>query len=159
MRKKQLQVKVPPGVESGATLRVSGEGDLGERGGPPGDLYVILQVRPHDIFQRQGDNLLIESPISFVQAALGTVIKVPTLDEEVDLEIKPGTQPGEVYTIRGKGVKHLRGSGSGDIRVGIRVLIPKKLTKEQEGLLQQFAQSSKENVKTSSGHKKRFNLF
>lgn len=158
-RKKTLKVKIPPGVDSGTTIRLAGEGQLGEHGGPPGDLYVMIQVKPHHIFTRQGDDLICEIPISFVQAALGTVVKVPILDGEYDLEIKPGTQPGEIYTIKDKGLKHLRGRGYGDMRVGIRVVIPRKLTKEQEELLEQFALISKDEVMDRTKHKKKFNIF
>ena len=104
-------------------MRLTGEGETGELGGPPGDLYVFIEIRPHDIFIRQGDDLYIEMPVSFVQATLGTTISVPSLDGEVDLEIKPGTQPGEIYSIKGKGVKHLRSNGHGSLNVGITVLL------------------------------------
>jgi len=158
-RKKQLKVKIPAGIDTGGTLRITGEGDLGEHGGPPGDLYVIIQVKPHELFIRQGDNLYIEVPISFIQATLGTTIKIPTLKESEDLEIKPGTQPNDVYTIKGNGIKHLRGGGHGDLKVGIRVVIPKKLSKEQEELLRSFADISDDMVKDPSRSKKRFSLF
>lgn len=159
VKKKQIKVKIPPGVDTGATMRVTGEGEAGELGGPPGDLYVFIEIKPHETFIRQGDDLYVEIPVSFVQAALGTTIKVPTLDGEVDLDIKPGTQPNEIYTIRDKGIKHLRANGIGSLNVGIKVEIPKKLTKEQEDLLQQFAKLSGETIKNpSKGKKKLFNF-
>jgi molecular chaperone DnaJ len=159
VRKKQIKVKIPPGVDTGATMRVSGEGEVGELGGPPGDLYVFIEIKPHDIFIRQGDDLYVEITLSFVQAALGTTIKVPTLEGEVDLNIKPGTQPSEIYTIRDKGIKHLRGNGTGSLNVGIKVEIPRKLTKEQEEILQQFAKLSGQNIKSTSKNKKKLFNF
>ncbi len=155
---KTLQVKIPAGVDNGATMRVSGEGELGQLGGPPGDLYVIIEVKAHEIFERQGDHLIIEMPISYTQAALGTTISVPTLDGESELEIKPGTQPGSVYTIRDKGIKHLRGSGHGNLRVTIDVIIPQKLSSEQRSLLEKLAEIEGDEIRKPS-KKKRFNIF
>lgn len=156
-RKKHLQVKIPAGVDNGAAMRITGEGELGELGGPPGDLYVIISVEPHEIFERQGDDLYLEQAISFTQATLGSASTVPTIDgESAELEIKPGTQPDDVYTLKGKGIKHLKGGGNGDLKVVIRVHIPKKITPEQEELLRKFAALSKDDV---AGHKKRFSLF
>lgn len=155
-RTKTLKAKIPAGVDTGSTMRLTGEGELGENGGPPGDLYVFIQIKPHEIFLRQGDDLYLEIPISFVQAALGASVKIPTLTEEHELEIKAGTQPGEVYAIKGKGIKHLRGGGYGDIKVGIRVTIPTKLTREQEDLLRQFAQTAKDDLGKG---KRKFSLF
>jgi molecular chaperone DnaJ len=158
-RTKALKVKIPAGVDTGSTMRLTGEGELGESGGPPGDLYVIIQVKPHELFVRQGDDLFLEIPVSFVQAALGATVKIPTLTGEHDLEIKPGTQPGDICSIKGKGIKHLRGGGSGDLKVGIRVVIPRKLTKEQEDLLRQFSQITKDDVREQGKGKKKFTLF
>ncbi len=152
-RKKKIKVKIPPGVDAGATMRVTGEGEAGDLGGPPGDLYVFIDIKPHETFIRQGDDLYIEATVSFVQAALGTTIKVPTLEGETDLEIKAGTQPNEIYTIKDKGIKHLRSNGSGALNVGIRVEIPKKLSKEQQEILQQFAKVTGESVKSHSKKK------
>lgn len=157
-RKKQIKVKIPPGVDTGATMRISGEGEAGDLGGPPGDLYVFIEVEPHDIFVRQGDDLYLDTTISFVQAALGTTIKVPTLDGETDLDIKPGTQPGDTYPIKDKGIKHLRAGGHGSLNVGVRVEIPRKLDKEQEELLRRFAETTRDTVKKSSRAKKLFNF-
>ncbi|MDT8273319.1 MAG: molecular chaperone DnaJ, partial [Desulfomonilia bacterium] len=156
VREKRLKVKIPPGVDTGATMRLTGEGEAGDLGGPPGDLYVFIQVKPHETFVRQGDDLYVEVPISFVHAALGTTIKVPSLDGEVDLEIKPGTQPNQVYSIKDHGIKHLRGSGKGALKVGIRVQIPTKLTREQDQLLRSFAEISKDTIKGSVKQKRSF---
>ncbi|MCU0576853.1 MAG: molecular chaperone DnaJ [Desulfobacterota bacterium] len=158
IKKKHLKVKIPAGVDTGATMRVPGEGELGELGGPPGDLYVFVNLKPHDTFIRQGDDLYLEMPISFVQAALGTTMKVPTLDGETDLEIKPGTQPDEIYTLKGKGIKHLRGGGQGSLHVGIKVEIPRKLTKEQSEILLKFAETIGDEVRDPK-KKKLFGRF
>jgi len=158
VRKKHLKVKIPAGVDTGATMRVPGEGELGELGGPPGDLYVVIAIKPHETFIRQGDDLYLEVPVSFVQAALGTTLKVPTLDGETDLEIKAGTQPDEIYSLKNRGIKHLRGGGQGSMHVGVKVEIPKKLTREQEDLLRRFAETSGEDVKDPK-RKKLFGKF
>lgn len=158
LQKRRLKVKIPPGVDTGATMRLPGEGELGEYGGGPGDLYVVISVKPHETFVRQGDDLYLEVPLSFVHAALGTTIKVPTLEGEIELEIKPGTQPGEIYTLKGKGIRHMKGSGQGSLHVGIRVEIPKKLTKEQEELLRRFAELAGEEIKDPK-RKKLFGRF
>jgi molecular chaperone DnaJ len=158
-KRKHLKVKIPAGVDTGATMRVPGEGEPGELGGPEGDLYVFINLKQHETFVRQGDDLYIEMPISFVQASLGASIKVPTLDGEAELDIKPGTQPNEIYTVKEKGVKHLRHSGHGSLHVGIRVEIPKKLTKEQEELLHKFAEIMGDDVKDSKNKKKLFGRF
>ena len=158
-RKRSLNVKIPAGVDSGMSMRLSGEGELGSLGGPPGDLYVVITVKPHEIFEREGSDLLIEWPVSFVQAALGTTVKVTSLDGEEDLEIKPGTQPHTVYTIRGKGVKHVKGSARGDLKVIINVVIPDSLSNEQRELLMKYAEISGDEIKAPSKNKKRFNIF
>ncbi len=159
-RKKKLKVKIPPGVDTGATMRLTGEGELGEFGGPPGDLYVFIEIKPHDTFIRQGDDLYIEVTVSFVQAVLGTTLSVNTLDGEVEVDIKAGTQPGEIYTIKDKGIKHLRANGHGSLNVGVKVEIPKKLSKEQEDLLRKYAELSQDGVKNPPrGKKKLFNRF
>jgi molecular chaperone DnaJ len=156
LRKKHLKIKIPPGVDTGATMRLTGEGEAGDLGGPPGDLYVFINVKPHETFIRQGDDLYIEMTISFVQAALGTILKVPTLEGgETELEIKPGTQPSEIYTIKNKGIKHLRHSSQGSLHVGIKVDIPKKITKEQEELLRKYAQTTEGEATTQPKNKKK----
>jgi molecular chaperone DnaJ len=145
---RKIKVKIPPGVDTGSKLRLAGEGELGERGGPSGDLYVIIHVKPHRFFIRQGDNLIYEAPISFVQAALGAEIEVPTLDGgKVKLKIPEGTQPGTRFRIKGKGMPHLRGYGRGDLHVRVNVVIPKKLNEKQKELLRKFAEISGEDIK------------
>jgi molecular chaperone DnaJ len=137
----KVTVKIPPGVEGGMRLRVAGKGEAGDRGGPPGDLYVFLHVEPHDLFRREGDDIFCELPISFVQAALGATIEVPTLDGPQEIEIPRGSQPGDFVRIPGKGVPRLNGYGRGDQIVRFKVLIPTSLTPEQEQLLREFAET------------------
>jgi len=145
-RERKIEVKIPPGVDTGNRLRVAGEGEAGAQGGPPGDLYVFIQVRPHELFRRQGDDLFFESPVSFAQAALGTEIEVPTLDGAVKLKVPEGTQPGTSFRLRGKGIPHLRGYGRGDQHVRININIPQKLTGKQSELLREYARLAGESV-------------
>jgi molecular chaperone DnaJ len=142
----KIKLRIPAGVDTGARLRSSGNGEAGLRGGPPGDLYVVLHAKAHDIFQRDGDDLLCEVPVSFVQAALGTEVQVPTLGEKATIKIPPGTQPGTMFRLRGKGVKNLQGYGNGDLHVRINVEVPAHLTSAQKAKLQEFAESCDENV-------------
>ncbi len=137
-RERTLSVRIPGGVETGTTIRLSGEGELGMHGGPPGDLYVYLTVEEHALFQREGQDVICAVPISFVQAALGTEIEVPTLTGPSKLKIPAATQPGHVFRLRGKGFPHLRGAGTGDQLCRIMVEVPTKLTAKQKELLQEF---------------------
>lgn len=138
--RRRLEVSIPAGVEDGSTLRVSGEGDAGVRGGPPGDLYITLHVLPHKLFRRDGDNLIYELPINFAQAALGDTVRIPSLDgESLVLEIPPGVQSGKVFVFRGKGIPHLHHRGRGDLLVRIKVVTPKSLNKEQRRLFEELA--------------------
>ncbi len=141
VEKKKLAVKIPPGVDNGVHLVMAGEGDAGVRGGPPGDLYIVVHVRPHELFRRAGDDLLLTVPISFTQAALGGVVTIPTLNGNRELTIPPGTQPGETISLRGEGIPHLKGYGRGDLKVQVNVVVPRHLTDRQRDLLQQFAAS------------------
>jgi molecular chaperone DnaJ len=135
-------VKIPGGVDDGSQIRISGEGDAGARGGPSGNLYVVLRVKPHRQFTRENDDLIYELDLNVAQAALGATVEVPTLDGEAEpLKIEAGTQPGSVFAIRGKGVPHLRGSGRGDLLVRANVVTPTRLTDEQRALLHQLAES------------------
>jgi molecular chaperone DnaJ len=140
-QQKTLSVKVPAGVDSGDRIRLAGEGESGEHGGPPGDLYVQIQVKPHPIFTREESHLYCEVPISFATAALGGELEVPTLDGRVNLKIPPETQTGRMFRIRGKGVKPVRGGATGDLLCKVVVETPINLTKEQKELLQKFAES------------------
>lgn len=136
---KQLVVKVPPGVDTGSRLRLAGEGEAGEKGGPPGDLYVVIHVKPHDIFVREEDDLYLELPITFSQAALGSRIEIPTLNGNSILRIPPGTQSGTVLRLRGKGMPSMRGYGRGDLHVRVQVRTPTNLSPEQRRLFQELA--------------------
>ena len=139
-REKQMEVKIPAGVETGSRLRVSGEGEAGTQGGAPGDLYVVIHVSEHEQFERQGSNLYEAVPITFAQAALGADIMVKTLDEDEKLKIPMGTQTGTVFRLRGKGMPVLGGRGRGDLFVSVTVITPTTLTREQRKLLEQLAE-------------------
>ena len=136
-----LSVKVPPGVDTGDRIRLSGEGEAGPDGGPPGDLFVQMSVRQHNIFERDGKNLYCEVPITFVAAALGGELEVPTLDGRVKLKIPAETQTGKLFRLRGKGVKPVRGGSVGDLLCRAVVETPVKLNKQQKALLEQFQES------------------
>jgi len=124
----------------GSGTRLVGEGEPGELGGPPGDLYVLLRVQPHDVFQRQGDDVVIVLPITYAQAALGATIEVPTLEGADSLTVPAGAQSGQEFSLKSKGIPHLRGKGRGDMRVVVYVDVPTRLSKEQEELLRQLAE-------------------
>jgi molecular chaperone DnaJ len=132
-------VNIPAGVETGVRLRLVGEGDVGERGGPPGDLYLVIYVRDHEIFERRGSHIYCEVPVSITTATLGGTIEVPVLGGKETLKLEPGTQPGQEYVLPGKGLPELNGRRRGDEHVIINVQIPKQLSPEQRALLQQLA--------------------
>lgn len=137
--KRTLKIKIPAGIDSGAKLRIQGEGEMGEFGGRRGDLYVIVRIAPHPIFERRGDNLYMEVPITFPQAALGAELKIPTLDGDEHLKIPEETQTGTVFRLKGKGMRVLGSARRGDLFVKVRVVTPTNLTKEEKKLLQQLA--------------------
>ncbi len=137
-RERTLSVKIPAGVETGNTIRLTGEGELGLYGGPPGDLYVYLTVEEHPIFRREEQDILLDVPLSFSQAALGAEIEVPTLKGKEKIKVPAGTQPGHIFRLKGKGFPHLRGSGSGDQLCRIVVEVPTTLTSRQREILQEF---------------------
>jgi molecular chaperone DnaJ len=145
-RASKIKIKVPAGVDGGARLRSSGNGEAGVRGGPAGDLYVVLHVKRHEIFEREGDDLICEVPISFAQAALGAEVEVPTLDGTVDIKIPSGTQTGAVFRLKGKGVKNVQGYGNGDLMVRVQVEVPARLNAAQRAKLEEFARLCDENV-------------
>jgi molecular chaperone DnaJ len=140
---KTLSVKVPPGVDTGDRIRLAGEGEAGESGGPAGDLYVQVAVKEHPIFTREDSHLFCEVPISFSTAALGGELQVPTLEGKVVLKIPPGTQTGKVFRMRGKGVKPVRGNQAGDLLCRVLVETPVNLTSEQQDLLHRLEESFK----------------
>ena len=139
-REKQMEVKIPAGVETGSRLRVQGEGEAGTQGGPAGDLYVVIHVAEHEQFERQGSNLYQAVPITFAQAALGAELSVKTLDADEKLKVPMGTQTGTVFRLKGKGMPVLGGRGRGDLFVSVTVVTPTTLTREQRKLLEQLAE-------------------
>ena len=134
----RISIKVPPGVDTGSRLRLAGEGNAGLFGGSPGDLYIVVEIAPHEVFTRKGDDLYCEVPITFPQAALGATIKVPTLFGEEELKIPPGTQSGETFVLRGKGIPHLKGRGQGDQYVTVKITTPKRLSRRVRQLLEEL---------------------
>jgi molecular chaperone DnaJ len=142
----KIKIKVPAGVEGGSRLRSTGNGEAGVRGGSAGDLFIVVHVKRHEIFTRDGDDLLCEVPISFVQAALGAVIEVPTLTERDEIKVPPGTQPGTVFRLKGKGVRNVQGYGQGDLMVRVQIEIPTRLNAAQRAKLEEFGKLCDESV-------------
>jgi molecular chaperone DnaJ len=140
-REKTLEVKIPPGVDTGDRIRLGGEGEPGERGATPGDLYVQITVKPHDFFERDGADLHCSVPIGFVTATLGGELEVPTLNSKAQLKIPEGTQSGKVFRLRGMGLKSVRGGGVGDLLCAVVVETPVNLTKRQKELLRELGES------------------
>jgi molecular chaperone DnaJ len=145
-KKADLTVTIPAGVDDGMRVRVAGEGEASPDGGPVGDCYVLITVRPHELFRRDGNHLILQLPISYTQAALGADIEVPTLGGPDSLRIAAGTQSGDVFTLTGKGVVDPRGGRAGDLLVQVFVEVPKKLSDEQERLLRQLAELDHQSV-------------
>ncbi|NUR53956.1 MAG: molecular chaperone DnaJ [Acidobacteria bacterium] len=140
-RERKITVKVPPGIATGQRLRLYGEGEHGSAGGPPGDLYVVVHVQEHAVFQREGDDLYAELPVTFPLLALGGEIRVPTVKSEEEIKVPAGTQPGARFKLRGKGMPNVSGRGHGDLYVIVRAAVPKKLTREQRHLLEELAKT------------------
>lgn len=146
---KPITVNVPAGATDGGKLRFKGKGEPGTSGGPAGDLYVITHIRPHPYYSRDGADVVMELPISIVEASLGTEVTIPTPDGgRVKLKVPEGTQDGRVFRITGKGAPKLKGKGSGDLRVKARIAVPGKLTAEQKELLKRFESSRAEDVRS-----------
>ncbi len=158
-KEKTLEVKIPAGVETGSRLRVNGEGEAGTQGGPAGDLFVVIHVAEHEIFERQGANLYSAAPVSFAQAALGAEIEVKTLDGEENLKIPAGTQTGTVFRLKSKGMPALGGRGKGDLFVAVTLITPKSLNKEQRKLLEQLAEIEDIDFQDESFMDKVRNIF
>ena len=146
LREREVEVDVPAGVDDGMRIRVAGQGEPGEPGAADGDLHVLIRVRPHEFFHRRDTHVILEVPISYSQAALGAEIDVPTVDGKATLKVKRGTQSGEVYTLRGKGIKSPTGGRRGDQLVQVSVEVPRKLNKQTEDLLRQLAELEERNV-------------
>jgi molecular chaperone DnaJ len=142
----EQEVQIPAGVDSQTRLRIAGEGDPSPNGGPPGDCYCFITVREHSLFQRDGQDLICRLPITFSQAALGATVEVPTLDGREELRIPAGTQPGDVFKLRGRGMPDPRNRGTGDLLVQVNLEIPKSLTERQEQLLRELAKEEHANV-------------
>jgi len=149
-RTSKITLRIPPGVDNGSRLRSSGNGEEGKRGGSPGDLYVIIHVKAHEIFHRDGDDLLCEVPISFPTAALGGEIEVPTLDGSAKIRVPAETHTGKVFRLRGKGIRNVHGHGHGDLHVQVVVEVPAKLNAEQRAKLKEFADSCDASVNPRS---------
>ena len=146
VKERVVNVKIPPGVDNGHRLRVAGEGESGVRGGPPGDLYVFVKVKPHRLFNREGDDLIYNLPLSFSKATLGTEEEVPTMEGTAKLRIPAGTQPQAQFRMRGKGMPRLQGMGKGDLRVKVNLEVPRKLNAEQKRALAEFARLCGEEI-------------
>ncbi len=139
-------IDIPAGIDDGQTISMRGEGEPGSKGGPAGDVYITVAVKPHAIFKRQGNDVVCEMPITFVQAALGAELEVPTLDGKVKYSIPEGTQTGSIFRLKSKGIPYLRGNGRGDQYVKVEIDVPKKLNDKQKELLKQFAEISGDDV-------------
>ncbi|MEL7567952.1 MAG: molecular chaperone DnaJ [Dehalobacterium sp.] len=150
-KERKIHVKIPAGVDNGSRLRIAHEGEAGTLGGPSGDLYVYLTVRPHKTFKRENDDVICEFPLSFVQAALGCEVEVPTLDGKIKLTIPEGTQTGTSFRLRGRGITKLRGYGRGDHHVKVRIVTPTNLSEEQKRILQEFGAKSPSDQQSEKG--------
>jgi len=135
---KTIEIDIPAGIDNGQTMQLGGKGEPGERGGPNGDLLITVRVKPHQMFRRDGNNVYIDLPITFVEAALGATVKVPTLDGLVEYDIPEGTQPGSIFRLRGKGIPYIRSKNRGDEFVTVDVEVPKGLSQKQKELLKEF---------------------
>ncbi len=147
---RKLSVKVPPGVDEGTQIRLAGEGESGVSGGPAGHLYVVISIKPHPLFKRDNQDLLLDLPLNIVQATLGDEVEVPTLDGDEKLRIPPGTQQGKTFRIKGRGVPYLKRNGRGDLIVTTRVVIPTHLNERQKSLLREFGRTLQENGTSSA---------
>lgn len=137
-KKKKIHISIPAGIDEGQQIRVAGKGEAGKNGGPAGDLFVVIKVRPHDFFVREGDHIFCELPLTYAQAALGDELEVPTVHGKVKVKVPAGTQTGKTFRIKGKGVPNVRGRGHGDQHIKIKVMTPNNLSEKQKELLREF---------------------
>ena len=154
-QERRLTVDVPAGAEHGTRLRYTGQGEAGERGGRSGDLYVVLAVRPHEVFEREGPDLRCQTSVSFTQAALGAKLEIESLDGPATLELPAGTQNGATVRVPGRGLPRMRGGARGDLIVDVSVTVPTKLSRKQRELLEAFAQAGGEEKETKGWFKRR----
>jgi molecular chaperone DnaJ len=145
LRKRDITVGFPAGIEDGTQMRLRGEGEVGPRGGPPGDLFVVVRVKPHKVYKRADDDLHVELPVSFADAALGAAVEVPTLDGKEKVKLKPGSQSGDRIRVRGRGLQNMHGGRRGDLVATIEIEVPRKLTGRQKELLEEFRTIEAEN--------------
>jgi molecular chaperone DnaJ len=150
-KRRKINVKIPAGIDEGYQLRLRGEGGVAPNGGDPGDLYVLVHIKPNELFMREGDNLWHVLIIGYPQAALGAEVSVPTLDGSATVKIKPGTQAGENIRLKGKGMPRFRGYGKGDLLVRVGISVPEKLTFKQRALLEQLAEEFNQDIKSKKG--------
>ena len=143
MRKtRKFKVNIPAGIDEGQSIQQRGQGNAGVNGGPAGDLFVTISIRPHPIFTREGQDVYVDIPISFTQAALGYTLQVPTIDGRVEYKVLEGTQTGTVFRMKGKGIQNVNGRGRGDQYVRVSIEVPKNLSEKQKRLLREFEESS-----------------
>jgi molecular chaperone DnaJ len=143
-RTKRYTVKIPAGVKDGTRIRLKGKGEAGFHGGEAGDLFVVTRVEPSKVYERRGDDLVVELPVTFAEAALGAEVQAPTPDGPVTLKVKGGTQDGTLLRVKGKGAPKLKGSGRGDVLARVKVQVPKKLSKRERELLEEFGRGSRD---------------
>jgi molecular chaperone DnaJ len=155
-RSRTVAIQIPAGVDEGATLRVPGKGEIGPNGGPPGNLFVKVRVRPHDLFTRNGKTIQLQIGVNVAQAALGDEVEIETLDGSVSLKIPAGTQSGQQFRLRGRGVPDLRGGDRGDQLVTVQVIVPRQLTDEQRDLLERLAETLGSEIQQQPAHRSFF---
>ena len=141
-KQRMITVQIPAGIDHGQTISVRGEGNAGQNGGPAGDIFVPVNVTPHEIFKRRGQDVMVELPVTFVQAALGAELEAPSIDGKISYNMPEGTQPDTVFRIRGKGIPNLNGRGRGDQFIKVKIEIPRNLTREQKDILRQFEETA-----------------
>ena len=149
-KRRRISVKIPVGIDEGYQLRLRGEGEMAPNGGSAGDLYVLVHIVPHELFMREGDDLLYVLMIGYPQAALGAEVSVPTLEGPITVKLHPGTQPGEVIRLKSKGMPRFRGYGKGDLVIRVGISVPEKLTQQQRALLEQLAKEFNQDVQPKS---------